>query len=183
VFDIPVGSLSLTTTPDDYEGAILTSVTHTEQQATADNGAVFHIVGAHLYAENSHGQVLLGLRHAASTYAAGTWHFLAGHCEQESASACIVREAEEEAGLTIAPDDVELAHVVHLVDKPGDQPRIQLFFRARKWAGSPELREPDRCTAWKWWHPDQLPDRLVPYTRAAIEGIRAGHLFTPMGWP
>ncbi|MFD9516165.1 NUDIX domain-containing protein [Streptomyces sp. NPDC059979] len=144
-------------------------------------GSVPHVVGVHLYLERD-GRVLLGLRHPDSAFAGSTHHFLAGHCEQESAVSCLVREAEEEAGLIIDPDDVELAHLVHLVDEPGGQPRVGLVFRARRWQGTPEVREPDRCVSWGWWPADTLPHPVVPYTRAAIEGIRAGRLYTELGW-
>ncbi|WP_284581544.1 NUDIX domain-containing protein [Streptomyces sp. 2P-4] len=146
-----------------------------------DSRGVLNVVGVHLYLERD-GRVLLGLRHPDSAFAARTHHFLAGHCERESAVACLVREAEEEAGLVIDPADVELVHLVHVVDGPGDRPRMQLVFRARAWAGTPEVREPDRCLSWDWWPADALPDRVVPYTRAAIEGIRAGRLYTELGW-
>ncbi|WP_307128736.1 NUDIX domain-containing protein [Streptomyces sp. B1I3] len=85
----------------------------------APAGTEFHIVGVHLHLQVEHGRILLGLRHPDSAFAPSTWHFLAGHCEREAAIACLVREAKEEAGLTIAPEDVELVHTVHLVDSPG----------------------------------------------------------------
>ncbi|WP_030410624.1 NUDIX domain-containing protein [Streptomyces sp. NRRL S-1448] len=144
--------------------------------------AVLNVIGVHLYLENSDGEVLLGLRHPDSAYAGSTWHFLAGHCEQESAVACLVREAQEEAGLVIDPRDVEYAHAVHLVDTPGTPPRMQLVFRAHRWRGNPEIREPDKCSRWGWWHPQALPQPIVPYTRAAIDGIQAGRLYTERGW-
>ncbi|MFG2712835.1 NUDIX domain-containing protein [Streptomyces goshikiensis] len=143
--------------------------------------AVPHVVGVHLYLERD-GRVLLGLRHPDSAYAGSTHHFLAGHCERESAVSCLVREAREEAGLVIDPAEVELAHLVHVVDGPGAQPRMQLVFRARRWQGSPEVREPDRCLSWGWWPADALPDPIVPYARAAVEGIRAGRPYTELGW-
>ncbi|MER5549859.1 NUDIX domain-containing protein [Streptomyces sp. NPDC002589] len=143
---------------------------------------VLHVIGVHLYVENDDGHVLLGLRHPDSKYAGNTWHFLAGHCEQESATACLVREALEEAALVIDPADVELVHVVHLVDSPAGQPRMQMVFRARRWEGSPEVREPDKCLAWQWWRPESLPEPVVPYTRAAIAGIAEGRAYTEMGW-
>lgn len=149
---------------------------------TATSGAVLNVVGVHLYLENSDGRVLLGLRHPDSAYAASMYHFLAGHCEQESAVACLIREAREEAGLQIEPSDVELAHVVHLMDNLGDRPRMQLVFRARRWQGTVEVREPDKCTSWGFWLPGELPEQTVGYTRAAIEGIRQGRLYTEMGW-
>ncbi|OKJ68645.1 NUDIX domain-containing protein [Streptomyces sp. CB02460] len=145
------------------------------------SGTVLNVVGVHLYLERD-GQVLLGLRHPDSAYAGNTWHVLAGHCEAESATACLVREAYEEAGLVIDPADVELVHTVHMIDRPGGSPRVNLFFRARRWEGTPELREPDKCVAWQWWNAKDLPEPLVPYTRAAIEGIRAGRVYTELGW-
>ncbi|MFJ3174729.1 NUDIX domain-containing protein [Streptomyces roseus] len=147
----------------------------------AGSTSVPHVVGVHLYLERDD-EVLLGLRHPDSAYAGGTHHFLAGHCEQESAVACLVREAKEEAGLHIDPRDVELAHVVDMVDQPGAQPRIGFVFRARRWTGVPEVLEPDRCVSWGWWPADALPEPTVPYTRAAIEGIRAGRPYTELGW-
>ncbi|AJF69440.1 NUDIX hydrolase [Streptomyces vietnamensis] len=149
--------------------------------ATVPPGTEPHIVGVHLVLEQD-GKVLLGRRHPDSAYAGGMWHVLAGHCEHEAATACLVREAHEEAGLVISADDLTLVHTVHAVDRPGDRPRIQLFFHARAWKGTPELREPDKTVAWQYWDIDGLPDAIVPYTRAAIEGIRAGRPYTEMGW-
>ncbi|MFF0429073.1 NUDIX domain-containing protein [Streptomyces sp. NPDC004520] len=149
--------------------------------AVAPPGTEPHIVGVHLVLEQD-GKVLLGRRHPDSAYAGGMWHVLAGHCEYEAATACLVREAHEEAGLVIGADDLTLVHTVHAVDRPGAPPRIQLFFRARAWKGTPELREPDKTVAWRYWDVDGLPDAIVPYTRAAIEGIRAGRPYTETGW-
>lgn len=146
------------------------------------NRTVLHVVGVHLYLEDDEERVLLGLRHPDAKYAGKTWHFLAGHCEQESAISCLVREALEEAGLVIDPTDVELVHVVHIVDAPGGQPRLQMVFRAHRWKGAPELREPDRCLAWHWWPKEDLPEPIVPYTRAAITGIAGGRVYTELGW-
>ncbi|ALO06442.1 NUDIX hydrolase [Streptomyces venezuelae] len=148
----------------------------------APSGTVPNIVGVHLYLERD-GHVLLGRRHPESAYAGGSWHTLAGHLEAESATAGLVREAHEEAGLEIDPADLELVHTVHLVDRPGAQPRIGLFFRARHWEGVPEVREPHKCVAWQWWRARDLPEPIVAYTRAAIEGILAGRPYTEMGWP
>ncbi|MFF7296707.1 NUDIX domain-containing protein [Streptomyces sp. NPDC008265] len=140
-----------------------------------------HVLGVHLYAERE-GRVLLGLRHPSSAFAGGSHHFLAGHCEREPALGCLVREAWEEAGLVIDPAGVELVHVVHVVDGPGRLPRVQMVFRADRFEGTPVVREPDKCLSWGWWPPDALPEPVVPYTRAAVEGIRAGRRYTELGW-
>ncbi|MGW1788241.1 NUDIX hydrolase [Streptomyces tubercidicus] len=155
---------------------------HTPSAPATSGKTVLNGIGVHLYLENARGEILLGLRHPNSLYAGGRWHFLAGHCEQESAVACLVREAHEEAGLLIDPGAVEYVHAVHMLDAPGTQPLMQMVFRARRWTGTPEILEPDKCVSWSWWRPEALPEPLVPYTRAAIDGVRAGRLYTEMGW-
>ncbi|MFD5269505.1 NUDIX domain-containing protein [Streptomyces sp. NPDC058335] len=154
-----------------------------EERRASPHGTVLNVIGVHLYLERSDGTVLLGLRHPNSAFAPSTWHVLAGHCEQENAVTCLIREAREEAGLHIERQDVELVHVIHHIDKAGDRPRMGLFFRARAWSGEPELREPDKCTQWKFWDPAALPDGLVPYTRQAITKIQNGDLYSETGWP
>ncbi|MFF0110460.1 NUDIX domain-containing protein [Streptomyces hirsutus] len=139
-------------------------------------------VNASALVHDGHGRILLGLRHPVSKFAPNTWHFLARHCEREAAITCLVREAKEEVGLIIEPDDVELVHTVHHVDSPGARPRIGLVFRAHSWAGTPEVLEPDRCVEWRWWKPQDLPAEVVPYTRRAIEGILGGRPYSEMGW-
>ncbi|MEV5434302.1 NUDIX domain-containing protein [Streptomyces sp. NPDC052701] len=150
-------------------------------RAEAPSGTVLNVVGVHLYLERD-GQVLLGLRHPDSAYAGDSWHVLAGHCEDESATACLVREAYEEADLVIESADVELVHTVHMRERPADPPRVQLFFRARRWVGEPKRQEPDKCVSWGWWNVKDLPEPIVAYTRAAIEGIQAGRTYTELGW-
>lgn len=151
--------------------------------AGGDGRARPNVIGVHLYLQRPDGKVLLGLRHPDLPFAGRTWHLLAGHCEHEGALACLVREAEEEAGLTIRAEDVELVHTVHVLDEGGDgQPRLQLVFRARSWSGTPELREPDKCLEWAWWDPAALPEPTVAYTRTAIDAIGQGLAYSEMGW-
>ncbi|MFI9780449.1 NUDIX hydrolase [Streptomyces sp. NPDC051956] len=152
--------------------------------AVWDGGSqtVLNGIGVHLHLEDAEGRVLLGLRHPESKYAGDTWHYLAGRCEQESALACLVREAREEAGLVIDPADVELAHVVHVVDTPGSLPLMQLIFKASRWEGVPKVLEPDKCLTWKWWPRHELPDRIVSYTRTAIAAIAEGRPYSQLGW-
>ncbi|MGX1886879.1 NUDIX hydrolase [Streptomyces sp. NPDC055287] len=139
--------------------------------------SVPNVIGGHLYLERE-GAVLLGQRHPCTAFAPSTWHLLAGHCEFEAVHTCVSREGAEEAGLRIDEQDLRLVHTVHLLDVGSKQPRLQMFFAATRWEGEPELREPDRCTEWRWWPLNSLPDQLVEYTRAALEGITQGSAYT-----
>ncbi len=157
--------------------------TPTPHGCTSPGRYAFTVLDVHLYLEDQDGRVLLGLRYQDSACAGESWHFLAGHCEpDESATACLVREAQQEAGLVIRPEDAELIHVVRVVDEPGTQPRMQFVFRVRRWQGRPELRAPDKCLAWRWWEPAALPAPIVPYARVAIESICAGRPYSEVGW-
>jgi hypothetical protein len=150
---------------------------------------VLNGVGVHLHLEDAGGRVLLGLRHPDSKYAGDTWHYLAGRCEQESALSCLVRDAWEEAGLVIEPADVDLVHVVHVVDAPGSLPLMQPVFRAHRWKGTPEVREPDKCLTGSGgrgtiFRTRSSPTSAQPSPRsptAAPTRSWAGELCTPAG--
>ncbi|MGC9544852.1 NUDIX hydrolase [Streptomyces sp. UG1] len=140
------------------------------------------IIGAHLVLLHE-GCVLLGKRHPASAYAPSTWHLPAGHREDhESSLACVIREAAEETGITVAEADLTFAHALDLLDPGSSTPRLQLFFTATRWEGEATVLEPDRCTEWKWWPLTALPDPIVDYTRAALEAITNGTHYSAMGW-
>lgn len=100
----------------------------------------------------------------------------------ESVRAAVAREAFEEAGLIIDPQELTLVHTVHLLDPGSTQPLIQMFFAPARWPGEPIVREPHRCTEWRLWPVGGLPELLVDYTRLAIHGIAAGCTYSEMGW-
>ncbi|MBC9717828.1 NUDIX domain-containing protein [Streptomyces sp. TRM66268-LWL] len=140
-----------------------------------------NVVGVHLVFEQT-GKVLLGLRSSTSAYAPDTWHLPAGHLEDESATTCAVREAHEELGVSIDEQDLRLIHVVHQRDSENQVPRVQLLFQVLDYAGTPTVREPERCTSWRWWPYGALPTPLVDYAAVALTGIAAGRTYTQMGW-
>jgi 8-oxo-dGTP pyrophosphatase MutT (NUDIX family) len=140
------------------------------------------IIGAHLVVIQD-GAVLLGKRHPTNAFAPSTWHLPAGHREDmESAVTCMTREAEEETGLRISEGDLSLIHVLDLLAPGSTIPRVGLSFAASHWEGEPLGREPERCTEWRWWPLDALPEPIMAYTRVALEAISRGALYTPMGW-
>lgn len=141
-----------------------------------------NVIGVHLLFERND-KVLLGLRGPDAEFAPDTWHFPAGCCEHESVKQCAVREAEEELGLHLDPDHLDLVHSVHLLDPDNPRPLLELVFRVTHWTGEPRLMEPDKCRAWAWWPKTALPRPIVPYAEAALEGIAADSTYTELGWP
>ncbi|MFE5592922.1 phosphotransferase [Streptomyces sp. NPDC056549] len=119
-------------------------------------------------------EVLLS-RRAGTVYAAGHWHFPSGHVDGpfEDVVTALVREAYEETGLVVEPEDVRAAVTVHH-RAPGGDSRIGFFFEVRRWSGTPEVMEPAVCDAVGWFSFDALPESMVAYCRAGLDAYRAG---------
>jgi 8-oxo-dGTP diphosphatase len=140
-----------------------------------------NIIGVHLVLERD-GSVLLG-RRLNSRFGTGHYHVPAGHLEAgESVTGCAVREAREELDIGVAPEDLELVHVLHLHALEDGLDRIQLFLRVRAHTGTIRRAEPEKCAGWEWHPYDALPSPLVYYTGTALEAIRAGRPYSEYGW-
>ncbi|WP_433579704.1 NUDIX hydrolase [Nocardia brasiliensis] len=124
-------------------------------------------------------EVLFGQRQNTG-FEDGAWHLPSGHLEAgESVIAALVREAEEEIGVTIAPTDVQFSHVMHNSSSGG---RMAFFFTVRSWQGDPTNLEPDKCSALEWFTPNALPEYMIDYCRDAMHEIDAGKPFSIYGW-
>ncbi|MGH3922511.1 MAG: hypothetical protein ACRDTT_06525 [Pseudonocardiaceae bacterium] len=77
--------------------------------------------------------------------------------------------------------DLHHVHTSH-VNGSGPEPRLGLFFEARRWIGEPTNREPDKCSAVRWFPLDALPGQLIDYPATGIHAYRDGRTFTVRGW-
>ncbi|WP_224277937.1 NUDIX domain-containing protein [Streptomyces sp. LS1784] len=140
------------------------------------------VVGVHLALVDD-GTVLLG-RRRNTRYAAGLWHLPAGHMEQgDPITRSMTREAEEELGITIAEEDLELVHTLHHLDADDGRSRLQLFFHPVRYEGRVRNAEPHKCEELRWWSLGRLPDDIVPYTAHALAEIACGSRLSTVGWP
>ncbi|MGW6929499.1 hypothetical protein ACWGE0_05480 [Lentzea sp. NPDC054927] len=69
-------------------------------------------------------------------------------------------------------------HTLH-VNGSGPEPRLGLFFEARRWTGEPANRKPEKCSGVRWFSFDALPDDVIDYLAAYLNG----HQFGVLGWP
>jgi 8-oxo-dGTP diphosphatase len=124
------------------------------------------------------GKVCL-LRRSNTGYEDGKYCFIAGHKDEgESALQSIIREAAEESGLLLKPQQLRLAHVMH---RNESDERIAFFFVANDWEGEPANREPHKHDEMGWFPLDALPD-VIPYMRSALQKIQEEEVYSEFGW-
>ena len=127
------------------------------------------------------GEILLA-RRANTGYQDGNYNVPSGHVEaSELPKTAMVREAKEEIGIDLLPEDLELVHISYRPkhDETGD--RVDFFFRARKWGGEVTNMEPEKCDDLRWVKPTDLPASMTPHVREAIESMVNGVLFSELG--
>ncbi len=127
------------------------------------------------------GQVLL-LKRQNTGYCDGMYSVVAGHLDgDEQVVQAAVREAKEEAGIEIAPQDVRLIGVMH---RRSDEERIDFFVAVERWRGTIRNAEPDKCEELRWFPLDALPDaEMIPYVRRSLDNYIRGEWFDSYGWP
>lgn len=127
------------------------------------NSVVFVVLTRENHGER---EILLQLRKNTS-YMPGMYDLSAsGKVEPgEPASAAAIREAEEEIGVKIKPEDLHFFHVHHNVAEK----HIKLFFWTDTYESIPRICEPESCGDLMWTPDDSLPDNIIPYLRDIIE--------------
>ncbi len=126
--------------------------------------------------------VLLHLR-AGTGYRDGHWAVIAGHVDAgESVHEAAVREAFEEAGVTIDPVDLVPVTALHRFERGGApvEQRLDVFFEVTRWFGEPSLREPDRAEQMGWFEFADLPDPVVPHEQMVLDLIALGEPVPPV---
>lgn len=96
----------------------------------------------------------------------------------ESPTAAALREAREEAGIDVRPEDLNLIVTMHR--KPageGDAEYVDFFFTTENWTGEPRLLEPDKCDEAGWFSLDALPENLLEYVQDVFRAMQEGKKF------
>lgn len=126
------------------------------------------------------GSRILLLRRFNTGYEDGNYSVVAGHLDgDEEVKAAAIREAWEEVGVRITPQDLEVVGVMH---RRSDDERVDFFLVATAWSGELTNREPDKCDRLAWFELVELPQNVIPYVRRAIDNYCAGRWFDSFGW-
>ncbi len=126
------------------------------------------------------GKILL-LRRANTGYEDGNYGLVAGHLDgDERATDGMIREAKEESGIILKPEDLKMVHTMH---RRQEDERVDFFFTAEKWEGEIINTEPDKCDDLSWFPLEALPSNTIPYIKYAIECIRKGVTYSEYWHP
>ena len=110
----------------------------------------------------------------------------AGHAEEgESLSQTMIRETQEEIGLSLLPEQLNFVFLLHRfsLDNPSQQPeRIDVFYEALNWQGQITNLEPEKCSQLTWFSPTDLPVNTVPYIKYALAKISSGENYSELDW-
>lgn len=125
------------------------------------------------------GKIVL-LKRANTGYEDGKYGLIAGHADgDETATAAMVREAREEAGIEIDPQDLEFRLVMH---RKTDREQVGFFFTARQYSGELHNAEPEKCSELAWFALDNLPKNIIPYIKKSIELLNSSVNYYEFGW-
>lgn len=120
------------------------------------------------------------IRRANTGFFDGSYEAPGGHIDGgEPVRKAAAREAMEEVGVLIDPEDLKVVHVMH---RYGQKERIEFFLVASKWKGEPENKELDKADHADWFLFDSLPENMVPKTKYAMEQYRMGNIFSEYDW-
>ena len=108
----------------------------------------------------------------------GNYTLVGGTIEvKEYALEALIRESEEEAGLLLKPEDLQLVHVLHKCTKSNGH-RITLYFKATKWAGNIITGEPYKFKDVEWFPLESLPSNLSETVSHVLKEYRDGKLYS-----
>ena len=127
-------------------------------------------------------EVLLQLRqntgYMDDHWAAGA----AGHVERgETAYDAAHREVLEELGVTDVALDLVFTMQRTQHGEAIDE-RVDWFFTARSWTGSPRVVEPHKAARIEWFPLSALPEPMVPHEAYALAQLSSGAVYLTFGF-
>ena len=127
-------------------------------------------------------QVLLQHRHNVAVLNDLWDTAVTGHVERgESLREALAREALEELGIVIRPEDLRFSSLGHILVMPGFT-YYNIYFEAQQYQNEPLIAEPDKCDAIGWFDVEKLPEDIIPERAQAIRDHFTGCLYHEAGF-
>jgi 8-oxo-dGTP pyrophosphatase MutT (NUDIX family) len=110
---------------------------------------------------------------------------MGGLQENETPLQAVIREAEEEVGVRIRPEDISLAHVMYRKHTQEDGYiffQQDMFFKAEKFTGLIQNLEPHKADDVRFFSLKELPPKLSPFIDQSIKCILSGEMYSEFGF-
>ena len=95
---------------------------------------------------------------------------------KEYAKSTLLRECKEELGIKLAPDHLDLIHVLH--KKNGRDNRITLYFSASSYIGTLRARETKKFRGVTWCSIHRLPVKTSATVKHVLGQVRLGERYS-----
>lgn len=135
------------------------------------------VIGVAVLIEQA-GKTLL-LKRGLTSMWPGYYCNVGGHVDgSETMREAACREAFEEVGIVIKPQDLHFVHVVHRYHELGES--VCFFFKASHYEGTPYNKEPKKHDEILWAPYHNLPEPLFPTFKTYLENTDS--YYSEFGW-
>lgn len=128
------------------------------------------------------GRVLLGKR--LNTGFMDGYYALPGgrHDRNESLSMAAIREAREELGIVVHPNDIQFTTAINLKRPDQDSSMLYSTFQIVNYQGEIQNAEPHKCEDLRFFDLDQLPENITDISKACVEQTLRDVRYSERGW-
>lgn len=113
---------------------------------------------------------ILLMRRSNTGYKNGFLTLPAGHIDKnELPKEAMIRELQEETGLTCKSESVIPLHVMYRISP--DRTYVDYYFEISN-NDNPKNMEPEKCDLMDWYDIENLPDNTIPSVKIALNHIK-----------
>jgi ADP-ribose pyrophosphatase YjhB (NUDIX family) len=100
----------------------------------------------------------------------------------ESVTDAVIREAKEEANITLQKEHLSPPTVMHRKGNSKHWEAFCFFFKASQYEGQITNNEPHKCSDLSFFSLDELPSNMIDYVKAGIFAVLEGKPFMEYEW-
>ena len=133
------------------------------------------IIKTRLILKRNHKVLLL----AQTSKNGGKFTLVGGRVEDEEyVKRALIRECQEEIGIHLTADELDLVHVLH--KKVRGENRLTLYFMAEDWKGVIHSRETKKFKGVAWFSIYELPPKTSTTVRHVLEQVKMGERYSEL---
>lgn len=150
--------------------------------SSSERFRTFSAVMLMLVREGENGEEMLFQKRKNTGYCDGFYDFSAsGHVENnESMMEAMCREAKEELGIEIKPEDLKFVCMIH--KNTSGIIYYNGYFKATEWVGNVCINEPEKNEELRWININELPENIVDDRKVAIDNYMNNIKYSEYGW-